>query len=149
MSHRVLGAQWRSPQLSKKGSFAWTAPFDNTPTHVVGVSLEPLSSVMGLHSSDYPDTVGESLPEVRWQDRNNALGSLTRSISQNGVTKPVDVFDGWKVRSEGRVESVSALTDGHHRVAVADELGLPDIPVRRLTRTKNTDALGQVLKGRT
>jgi len=59
--------------------------------------------------------------ELLWKDEPNYLAQLTEEIREHGITEPITI----RVREDGS----QIVWDGLHRLAVAQKLGIEQIPV--------------------
>jgi len=59
--------------------------------------------------------------ELLWKDEKAYLDRLTTEIQREGITEPVTI----RVRGDGS----QIVWDGLHRLAVAQKLGIEEIPV--------------------
>ena len=59
--------------------------------------------------------------ELLWKDERNYLDKLTEEIREHGITEPITI----RVREDGSM----IVWDGLHRLAVAQKLGIEQIPV--------------------
>lgn len=59
--------------------------------------------------------------ELLWKDEQDYLDKLTESIKKLGITEPIEI----RVREDGSM----IVWDGLHRLAVAERLGIEEIPV--------------------
>ncbi|MBA7703797.1 hypothetical protein ES703_112591 [subsurface metagenome] len=59
--------------------------------------------------------------ELLWKDEPNYLDKLTEEIREHGITEPITI----RVREDGSM----IVWDGLHRLAVAQKLGIEQIPV--------------------
>jgi len=59
--------------------------------------------------------------ELLWKDEPNYLDKLTEGIMEHGITEPITI----RVREDGSM----IVWDGLHRLAVAQKLGIEQIPV--------------------
>jgi len=59
--------------------------------------------------------------ELLWKDEKDYLDKLTRSVVLHGITEPITI----RVRADGS----KIVWDGLHRLAVAQKLGIEEIPV--------------------
>lgn len=59
--------------------------------------------------------------ELLWKDEKDYLDKLTEQIRESGITEPITI----RVREDGS----QIVWDGLHRLAVAERLGIEEIPV--------------------
>jgi len=59
--------------------------------------------------------------ELLWKDEGPYLDRLTEEIKLRGITEPIEI----RVREDGSM----IIWDGLHRLAVAEKLGIEEIPV--------------------
>jgi len=59
--------------------------------------------------------------ELLWKDEKDYLEKLTRTVKEFGITEPITI----RVRKDGS----KIVWDGLHRLAVAQKLGIEEIPV--------------------
>jgi len=58
--------------------------------------------------------------ELLWKDERDYLDELTESIRETGIIEPIEI----RVREDGSM----IVWDGLHRLAVAQKLGIEEIP---------------------
>ena len=59
--------------------------------------------------------------ELLWVDETHYMAKLTEDIKREGITEPIVI----RVRDDGS----KIVWDGLHRLAVAEKLGIEEIPV--------------------
>ena len=59
--------------------------------------------------------------DLLWKDEKVYMDKLTQMIRESGITEPIEV----KIRKDGS----KIVWDGLHRLAVAQKLGIVEIPV--------------------
>ncbi len=59
--------------------------------------------------------------ELLWKDEREYMDNLTLEIKELGITEPITI----RVREDGSM----VVWDGLHRLAVAEKLGIEEIPV--------------------
>lgn len=59
--------------------------------------------------------------ELLWKDEPDHMAQLTAKAMKHGITEPITI----KVREDGSM----VIWDGLHRLAVAERLGIEEIPV--------------------
>jgi len=89
-----------------------------TKPHSIGNPMAPTKEVLKLEVR---------IPlELLWKDEKNYLDKLTQRIKEFGITEPITI----RIREDGSM----IVWDGLHRLAVAEKLGIEQIPVIYIRR---------------
>jgi len=89
-----------------------------TKLHTIGNPMAPTKEVLKLEVR---------IPlELLWKDEPKYLEELTQSIMEHGITEPITI----RIRGDGSM----IVWDGLHRLAVAEKLGIEQIPVIYIRR---------------
>jgi len=117
---------WDVDEITSRlsGDLPWYFPDDS--------SIDPDYAYGYWDSDQLADVTTEQIQEawetcIRVKSEDSHYQGLLEEIRTNGFTKPVNAYI-----SDGQLR----LCDGHHRVAVAVELGIPAIPVKVSKKVK-------------